>query len=82
MTEQTDIVERLRFGVNCPVSGIGGDLGGDMLEAAATIERLRAENETLQGLLRETLGMADNWPGIAYTDDLIARAKIALPTRR
>jgi hypothetical protein len=34
----TNIVERLRYGVNCPVSGISGDAGKDMLEAANVIE--------------------------------------------
>lgn len=36
-----DIVERLRYSHLCPVSGVGGDLGDMLMEAAAEITRLR-----------------------------------------
>lgn len=34
--------DELRYAVNCPVSGVGGDLAKLMLKAAEEVERLRA----------------------------------------
>lgn len=33
----------------------------------------------LEALLKEALEISDNWPGIAYTADLIGRCKRAMP---
>lgn len=46
----TDIVDRLYYGATCPVSGPGGDLAKDMLEASELIRKLRAEIKILESL--------------------------------
>jgi hypothetical protein len=61
-----DILTQLRAG--------GCGTGCDSLAANAA-----EEINLLRGLLREALEMADNWPGIAYSEDMIARCKAAMP---
>jgi hypothetical protein len=39
---------------------------------------LRASRDELRGLVNEMFEMAENWPGIAYTADLVSRTSAAL----
>jgi hypothetical protein len=45
---ELSIEDRLRYAATCPVSGIGGDLGDDLLTAAREIERLRRRLEVAE----------------------------------
>jgi hypothetical protein len=45
MTDIDDLIQRLRYGVACPVNGVTGDLATDMTDAANALETLRAELE-------------------------------------
>jgi len=45
-----DLINRLRYGVACPVSGVTGDLAKDMTEAANALETLRQQ---LNGMMTE-----------------------------
>lgn len=51
-----------------------------LLEPLETSQLAKAigERDQLAGLLKECLEMADNWPGIAYSYDLVIRAECAL----
>lgn len=80
------LVARLRDAA--PQAGhYGAWSGGVLLEQAADeIQQLARDNmtlfaeiKTLKGLLQEALEISDNWPGIAYTADLIERCKKAMP---
>lgn len=50
----------------------------DTMLPGPDLAALLAEIDWLRGLLRETLEMEENWPGIAYSNDLAGRCHEAL----
>lgn len=82
MNNHEDLIQRLRYGVACHVSGVTGDLATDMTEAADALTALQSELAALRQELEEAKRDAGRYqtlmPMITYQDseDGYAYAKL------